>query len=251
MFRFSWTRLLLAIGVMATVTPMASAADQPAISLPMMYPAAMGLPMACVGCETSMPVATGGNCSNGNCGFGALFAPNRNRRRVLNGNEPLCASRGYPRSDWHYIRQFCGPTLNPGSCYGHYQTKWRRWEDACPTGNANCSPGFPGSTAPISMPQQYNPGPVPGSTPNINTPQTTPPSNSNPIPAPGILPKTPKMPDNIEPKIPDVDILPKQVRGDMPEQLQDRSRYGSVSQPLLVPPVVNLPPLPELPESNR
>ena len=26
----------------------------------------------------------------------------------------------------------CSPTINPGSCFGHYRTNWTVWEQACP-----------------------------------------------------------------------------------------------------------------------
>jgi hypothetical protein len=80
-----------------------------------------------------------GNCAAANHGtYGpALFAvnPPQNRLNRLAGpDEPGCVGRSsYPLTDWHYIRQFCGPTLHPGTCHGYYATKWRKWDDSCAT----------------------------------------------------------------------------------------------------------------------
>ena len=99
-------------------------------------------------------------------GTGALFAPNKHLGRSLNANQPLCATKTYPISDWAYIRKFCGPTLNPGTCYGYYPTKWRRWEEACPTGNG-CAAGLSTAmpilveTAPIAPLPTPMPAPIP------------------------------------------------------------------------------------------
>jgi hypothetical protein len=95
----------------------------------------------------------GGACANTNSGtFGpALFGSNPSGKlftnRKMGGCEPYCAVNSYPLSDWAYIRKFCGPQLIPGSCYGHYQTKWRKWEDHCPGGT-----GADGACVPGSMP---------------------------------------------------------------------------------------------------
>lgn len=113
-------------------------------------------------------------------GTGALFAPNKDLSRRPNGNQPLCATRTYPLSDWAYIRKYCGPTLNPGSCYGHYQTKWRKWEDVCPQGGeGGCAGTTPGAMPVLSSPVQ----PAPSSSLMIPMPMPLP-VPPTPVPAP-------------------------------------------------------------------
>ena len=121
------------------------------------------------GCDTP------GGCGNGPVyGTGALFAPNKHHQKHMpDANHPLCATKTYPLSDWHYIRQFCGPTLNPGSCYGHYQTKWRQWSDICPQGSL-----------------AYAPSPVATGLPSYQVIMPDPTPAPMPLPAPTPLPKT-------------------------------------------------------------
>jgi hypothetical protein len=43
---------------------------------------------------------------------------------------PKCGHGGLkpsPTFDSKYIKQFCYPTIVPGSCYGHFPTKWTPW----------------------------------------------------------------------------------------------------------------------------
>jgi hypothetical protein len=142
-----------------------------------------------------------GNCAAANHGtYGpALFAVNPAKKHFgLPGpNEPECVGRSsYPLSDWHYIRQFCGPTLQPGTCYGHFQTKWRKWEDHCPN-PGGCATAAPGVTAPpaVLVPQPTVPTPPPP------LPQETPKAE----PPKGEVPKVDPVPP---PKIP---LVPKET----------------------------------------
>ncbi len=113
-------------------------------------------------------------------GTGALFAPNKDLSRRPNGNQPLCATRTYPLSDWAYIRKYCGPTLNPGSCYGHYQTKWRKWEEVCPQGgDGGCAGTVPNAMPIMSSPVQ----PAPSSSLMVPMPMPLP-VPATPVPAP-------------------------------------------------------------------
>ena len=38
----------------------------------------------------------------------------------------------YPRCEYRYIKQFCSPTIAPGSCFGYFRTNWTPWQEACP-----------------------------------------------------------------------------------------------------------------------
>src|SRR5688500_18437798 len=62
---------------------------------------------------------------------------------------PKCdGSHTLPILDKHYIKRYCGPTVNPGTCFGYYPTRWTQWEVACPEGG--------GCEMPV-----YGPGPGP------------------------------------------------------------------------------------------
>lgn len=140
-----------------------------------------------------------GNCAAANHGtYGpALFSCNpRGHDRLAGPNEPGCIGRSsYPLSDWHYIRQFCGPTLIPGTCYGHFQTKWRRWEDHCADGS--CATGvtdvpLSGVTVPPGPPQQLPPAGPPMPEPQPGTPpKREVPKGDTPKVDPVTPPKTP------------------------------------------------------------
>ncbi len=121
-------------------------------------------------------------------GTGALFAPNKHHGRMPDANHPLCATKTYPISDWHYIRKYCGPTLNPGTCYGYYPTKWRKWEDICPQAN----PGFPGDAMPV-----LSGGPnyvIPNELLPTPTPLPAPMPKTDPLPKPTPVPKVDPVP---------------------------------------------------------
>jgi hypothetical protein len=146
----------------------------------------------------------GGACANTNSGtFGpALFGSNPSgklfTRRPVGGCEPYCAVNSFPLSDWAYIRRFCGPQLIPGSCYGHYQTKWRKWEDHCPgstCADATCAPSSMPMNTPYGMiDQPMMVTPQPGATlgeprpvevpkvelPKLDLPRTVPMQPANP-----------------------------------------------------------------------
>lgn len=58
-----------------------------------------------------------------------------------------CGLRQYPRSEKHYIKQFCKPTISPGSCFGHFKPQITRWSDACPNWAAGREVVHPGAAA--------------------------------------------------------------------------------------------------------
>ena len=160
---------------------------------------------------------SGGACARSNSGtYGpALFGANPSGKifsnRQMGGCEPYCAVNSYPLSDWAYIRKFCGPQLIPGSCYGHFQTKWRKWEDHCPSGttgaNGECIPSGMPISAPYGMiDQPMMVTPQPGTTlgeprpveipkvdmPKLDLPRTAP----MPPVAPPANPGKPPLPAN-------------------------------------------------------
>jgi hypothetical protein len=64
----------------------------------------------------------------------------------------------YPVFDSHYIKKFCGPTVNPGTCFGFYHTQWRPWHEACnepvpPNPGPTVYPAPPAPTEPATEPE--------------------------------------------------------------------------------------------------
>lgn len=174
--------------------------------------AAFGLTAAVAGAQSPITYGPVAGCPLGNCAaanhgtYGpALFAvnPPQNRLNKLAGpDEPSCVGRSsYPLSDWHYIRQFCGPTLQPGTCHGYHQTKWRKWDDSCAT------PG--GCNSAAVAPELMAPAPL-----MIAPPPVAPVQPSEKLPAPKEdkpktdVPKTdvPKVDPVTPPKVP---LIPK------------------------------------------
>ncbi len=177
---------LLAVAGLLTCAPAAIAVDgtPPPVAVPYTYAPAFAPVVA--GCPDGCGVVVG-PCVGGCTGLGAagtgigLFAPNRRNWRGIDGqNRPGCAVNSYPLSDWAYIRRFCGPTIIPGTCYGHFQTKWRKWEDHCPQqGGVGCE-----TAAPLySAPPAYSP-------PVVSQPQSMP----LPVPMPVPMPEQPTSP---------------------------------------------------------
>lgn len=145
------------------------------------------------------PPAPTGNCGPNGCGTQAC--PGCGKK----GPSPCstCGLRMYPFSDKRYIRQFCYPTINPGSCFGHYKTQWTPWGAACP--------GWGGGEA-----LNYGPAPVAGSSGILGAePDPTkvnPPVEPKPMTPmlPGPKPVTPEPKPVIpEPKTPPVKPLPE------------------------------------------
>lgn len=146
--------------------------DMFAITRGRLTAAAFGLTAAVAAAQSPLAYGPVAGCPFGNCAaanhgtYGpALFAANPNSKhfKLPGPDEPGCVGRSsYPLSDWHYIRQFCGPTLQPGTCYGHFQTKWRRWEETC--AGAGC-PAGPDRSSPVLLPAPLVSPPVPVPTP--------------------------------------------------------------------------------------
>ncbi|MCU0703974.1 MAG: hypothetical protein MUF18_08365 [Fimbriiglobus sp.] len=195
-----------------------------------------------------------GNCASANHGtYGpALFAANPPAKKhfgLAGPNEPGCVGRSsYPLSDWHYIRQFCGPTIQPGTCHGYHQTKWRRWDESCPAGTPGCAPPaeltlsapppFVAPPAPVAPPEPSIPLDMPkADVPKVDVPKVEPiaPPKVSPIPkSPAPMPLS-AVPAPVEPgkiAIAEPTPLPRPMPG-----------------PVLVPPLpetrVVVPPLPK------
>lgn len=225
-------RLLAVAGLLAPVSAsLAFAADAAAPApapafAPVVAPCPGGCPpvmtapaVGCDGCATVGPVL-GGYTGLGSTGTGVgLFADNprwwRKRQRIDGQNQPACAVNSYPLSDWAYIRRYCRPTILPGTCYGHFQTKWRRWEDHCPQqgGAVGCdpfavggavypTPAYPTAAPVLQAPPAYTP-------PSQPLPAPTPQPLPMPVPAP--MPMTPKTSADLgglpAPELPAIPVL--------------------------------------------
>lgn len=184
-----------------------------------------------------------GNCAAANHGtYGpALFAVNPAKKHLgLPGpNEPECVGRSsYPLSDWHYIRQFCGPTLQPGTCYGHFQTKWRKWEDHCPN-PGGCAAGADHSS-PVLLPIPVSGPPIPVQPPAEVLP---PPKGDVPKVDPVAPPKVPLVPKETGLTPAPLPVVPVPPVTGEPRKISSETAAPTPMPPprLVVPPTPNEP----------
>lgn len=100
------------------------------------------------------------------------------------GGGVMCGKKGlkqYPTFDSHYIKKFCAPTICPGSCFGHFQTKWTPWAYACPQWTPG---GMPHDPSLVNWyPPTYGLGNQTPAPPTI-PPAASPAAPSEPVPAP-------------------------------------------------------------------
>jgi hypothetical protein len=199
-----------------------------------------------------IPCLFGGCAATNQGSYGpAVFAPNKNLSHRPNSEQPYCATKTYPISDWAYIRKYCGPTIIPGTCYGHFQTKWRKWEDHCPGDNGTAAApvidgGIVIQPAPIApQPAVSEPQPAPKTMPQTNP--------SVPMPLPLTKPVEPVAP-------PKVSAIPKAISGELnpptpadplpqlvvPSPMEAVAKTVEAS-PISEPGRVVVPPLPDLP----
>ncbi|HEY2785842.1 MAG TPA: hypothetical protein VGJ05_12810 [Fimbriiglobus sp.] len=121
--------------------------------------------------------------------------------------KPTCDSKVYPRSDSHYIKQFCGPQICTNACFGYFPTQWRSWDAACgnPTPVAAKVAVQPVFSQPEPIPtkpkdEQSAPAPVPAEIPPANVPNTNssnaiePPKVTVPAADPKLVPTKPTVP---------------------------------------------------------
>ena len=169
---------LLAPGALALLVSLgsggATAADDPPprVAAPVMIPDT-GAP--CATCNTPGTVNTGSTCTT-------------------------CGKNGCKHHSKPYVTH-----LNPGSCFGYFQTQWHRWEDVCPLPyqgvGLNDAPAR--TTPPVAAPPALRP-PVDPKQKGSDTPL------SKPNPLPGTAPDSslPAPPKTI-PSTPPIPPLPK------------------------------------------
>lgn len=189
------------------------------------------------GCDTP------GGCGHSPLfGTGALFAPNKLLARYPDANSPRCATKTYPISDWKYISKYCGPTLNPGTSYGFSPTKWRRWDEACPTGIGYAA--ILPSTSPIIV-ETAPTTPMPMPTPSTPLPM--------PMPAP-ISPAKDPIP-NVSQEAASISVAPAPLPmiGVIPVIPAEHGKFDGAAPmlPLRTLPSTVVPPVRDFPERGR
>jgi hypothetical protein len=139
---------------------------------------------------------------------------------VLPGEKAPKAAKPYPLSEHKYIKQYPGPTIACGSCFGYFPTQWRSWSEAC------------------NEPQVVDAGPH-----RIEAPV----ESSKPMPTPEKPREQPPVPKPAE-KPAEKPPEPKPPELKKPEPKQPDAKPGrNVALPPLIPapnPVVVMPPVP-------
>lgn len=176
--------------------------------------------------------------SPGGCGRSPLFDTgilsnlNKHLARDPNANYPHCSTKAFAISNRKQCGNSCGPTLNPDSCSGYYPTKWRRWEEICPQGDAGVISNVPQVIRPLP------PG-IPTTPKAMPLPQPTPltPKEKDPIPEPTVV-----IPAPLPMSAVNVTAIPT-----------EHGKPASISPvpPLKTLPNVVVPPVRALPERSR
>lgn len=143
------------------------------------------------------PAAAAGDCDAGACG-----------PRVSNGygHRADCTAghfgqKIYPLFETRYIKQFCGPTASPNSCFGYFKPQITPWGQACPlyADPAGAVAYGPTAAPPLTIPPAATTPAAPAPRPADIGPLPTIPT----VPAPPAdLPKppsAPRLPSNLEP----------------------------------------------------
>ena len=182
--------------------------------------AALGLPPAPVQAQ---------NCG---AGCGPLLDNGSVKR---SGDCGLWGMKQYPLSELRYIKQFCGPHVVPGSCFGYFKPQITPWGQACPLyGDAV-------SDALNSGPRQFATAPTTNSTP-LTTPKPVETPKAAEVPKAVEAPKElPKTSDGVVP--PKAPVVPPK-----PPTAPSKLDPGAFLPPL---PEVSVPTLPPIPETPR
>ena len=131
--------------------------------------------------------------------------------------------KAFPFSDERYIRQFCGPYVSAGSCFGYFKPQITPWGAACPLyGDARADAAasglykYPSSVGAPREPQQI-PTPTPATappavpmSPKSDAPREMPKAGELLPPPKTLDPATPATPAT-PPKPPSVPIAPPAV----------------------------------------
>ena len=158
---------------------------------------ALGL-WAFAGTAVAQAPLAGAGCGPNGCGGPAQGPAGK-------GPCSTCGQRMYPVFDNRYIRQYCKPTINPGSCFGHYKTQWTPWGGACPNWGGDGAVVDASVQNPLDRIPANKPDMIPpiGSSPKEALP------NPKPVPTPDPTAPPAKDPPKVQPTIPPVVPAPK------------------------------------------
>jgi len=186
--------------------------------------AAASTHVAAQDCSTGCGPRVGNSCATrvSDCGHGGM--------------------KQYPLSEKHYIKQFCGPHIVAGSCFGYFKPQITRWGQACP--NYVGEPESVGTVVytPIAQPAQAaepvkeTPKSTPLAAPKVDAPKVEP---IKPMPTIPTIPKIEEVPG----KPPTSPIVP----GKLPAA-PNAPAIPKVEVPPLILPAVQIPP--ELPNTS-
>ncbi len=175
----------------------------------------------------SVPAASAQNCCGGT---GGGCGPRSSNSASGSNCGGILGMKAFPFSDERYIRQFCGPHVAAGSCFGYFKPQITPWGEACPLyGDARVDAAasgmykYPSSAGAPREPQQLPTPATPAAPPKSDVPKempkaldpTTPPKApsgpivpSKPPSAPATIPKVgqgltpPPVPEVTVPQIP-------------------------------------------------
>jgi hypothetical protein len=177
-----------------------------------------------IACGASVPAASAQNC----CGGAGGGCGPRSSNSAGGGNcGGILGRKAFPFSDEQYIRQFCGPHVAAGSCFGYFKPQITPWGQACPLyGDARVDAAASGTykypliagapreprqlPTPVSPPKADLPKVMPKSL-DSTTPPKAPPGTivpAKPPSAPATIPKfeqgvtPPAVPEVTVPQIP-------------------------------------------------
>ena len=147
----------------------------------------------------TVPAASAQNCCGG---VGGGSGP-----RCGNSASSNCGGilgmKAFPFSDERYIRQFCGPHVAAGSCFGYFKPQITPWGAACPLyGDARADAAasglykYPSSAGAPREPQVVTPPATPPSPPKTSDTQPKP---DLPREMPKSSPETLPSPKSVEP----------------------------------------------------
>ncbi len=122
--------------------------------------------VAAAGCVLA-PAASADDCNTGACG-----------PTLANGygHQADCTAghfgqKIYPVFESRYIKQFCGPTASPNSCFGYFKPQITPWGQACPLYADPAAAVAYGPTSPVT-PAVIPPAATTPATPAPTTPVT-------------------------------------------------------------------------------
>lgn len=166
--------------------------------------------------------------------------------RTLLGVTPPApkAPKAYPLAENRYIKQFAGPSISCGACFGFYHTQWRSWEEAC-------NEPRPAESGPLKSEVPVEPvveveKPV---APKVEKPKEPAPA---PVPVPKTKEKLPEPKPAEKKKVEALPVIPVPLPALQPAAINAVQIAIPVAPPIVPPPAKPIPvltndPMPTLP----